>query len=129
MPLKTKMSVSNCFGFQSRSDGEVMTHDSTSRERVQQIARMVIEEQIGILEATRALLPLLHSDPGMVSLDDYNLFRGIDSETDDLPIGWVREEWHAQSLLEKDREIARCADLWREPVRSACERILSQNQQ
>ena len=96
-----------------------------TRERVQQIARMVIDEQIGILEATRAILPLLHQDPGTVSPHDYNLFRGIDSETDGLPIGPARDEWNSHALLEKDREIARCEDLWREQVRSACERILS----
>jgi hypothetical protein len=85
---------------------------------------MVLEDQIGILEATRALLPLLHENPEIVSPDDYNLFRGIDSETDDLPLDGVRKEWLSDALREKDREIARCEALWRERVRSACERIL-----
>jgi hypothetical protein len=103
-----------------------MTHEP--RVQVQRIAQMVLEDQIGILEATRALLPLLHGNPEIVLPDDYNLFRGIDSETDHLPLGSVRGTWHSDALLEKDREIARCEALWRERVRSACERILSHSQ-
>jgi hypothetical protein len=61
-----------------------MTRDPRVREHIEQIARMVLEDQIEILEATRALLPLLHGDPEVVPPDDHNLFRGIDSETVDL---------------------------------------------
>lgn len=100
-------------------------HDRRVREHAQQIARMVLQDQIGILEATRALLPLLHGNPEIVSPDDFNLFKGIDGETDHLPVGGVRGEWLSDALREKDREIARCEALWRERVRSACERILS----
>ena len=85
---------------------------------------MVLKEEIGILEATRAILPLLHSDPEIIGLDDYNLFRAIESETDELPIGKVRAEWNSDALREKDLEIARCEELWRDQVRSACERLL-----
>jgi hypothetical protein len=113
--------------FLQNYSGDGMTRDPLVRERIEQIARMVLEDQIGILEAIRALLPLLHGDPEMVPPDDYNLFRGIDSETDDLPLGKVRGEWNSDALLEKDREIARCELLWREQVRSACERILRQS--
>ena len=105
-----------------------MNHHSLVKENAEHIARMVLENQIGILEATRALLPLLHRNPEIVSSDDYNLFRGIDSETDDLPVGTVRREWDSAALLEKDREIARCESLWRGQVRLACERILSHSQ-
>lgn len=77
-----------------------MTRDPRVREHIEQIARMVLEDQIGILEATRALLPSLHGNPEMVPPDDYNLFRGIDSETDNLPVGRVRGEWNSDALLE-----------------------------
>ena len=102
-----------------------MTHKPRVSEHVQQIARMVLEDRIGILEATRALLPLLHGNPEIVSPEDYSLFRGIDSETDHLPVGGVRKEWRPDALPEKDREIAGCEAFWRERVRTACERILS----
>jgi hypothetical protein len=60
---------------------------------------------------------------------DRNLFIGIASETDHLPIGTVRELWHPDFLPEKDREIARCEELWREAARAACERILLRAEQ
>jgi hypothetical protein len=106
-----------------------MPHDVGARERSLQIVHFILDRRIGILEGVHALLPLLHSDPGIASQDDYNLFRGIESETDDLPIGKVRKEWHPDYLPEKDQEIARCEDLWRGQIRSACERILLRAQQ
>lgn len=80
--------------------------------------------EVGPLEGVRAFLPLLHEDSSITSTDDYYLLVGIDSETDDLPLGRVRDEWDSKSLREKDREIARCEDLWRDKVLAACERIL-----
>jgi len=106
-----------------------MPHEAETRERSLQIARCVLERWIGILEAAHALLPLLHSDPGIASQKDYNLFRGVASKTDDLPVGRVRKEWHPDYLPEKDHEIARCEDLWQDQIRSACERILLRAQQ
>jgi hypothetical protein len=98
--------------------------DSERLARVSQIARDAVSGQIGPLEATRALLPYIHSNPELVSRDDFNLLRGIDSETDDLPLGRIREEWHPESLAEKDGEIARSEKLYGDKVRSVCERIL-----
>ena len=106
-----------------------MSPDVRARERSLQIARSILDMRIGILEGVRALLPLLHSDPDFASQEDCNLFQGVASETDDLPIGKVRIEWHPDYLPEKDQEIARCEDLWRDQIRSACERILLRAQQ
>ena len=64
----------------------------------------------------------------ILSQVDFNSIKGIDSETDHLPIGRVREEWHPKYLLEKDREIARCEDLYRDKVRAICEGILQRAQ-
>jgi hypothetical protein len=101
-----------------------MPYDLDNRKRVRQIARSVLDAQLGVLAAARALTALLHRDRGIVSEEDFNLFRGVESETDDLPLGKVREEWRADALIEKDREIARCEALWRDQVLAACTRIL-----
>jgi hypothetical protein len=93
-----------------------------------QIARSVLKGQTGILEAAHALCPVLHADPSIASEDDFKLFIGILSETDDLPVGQVRREWHPDFLPDKDTEIARCEALWRDAVRAACERILLRGQ-
>jgi hypothetical protein len=91
-------------------------------------ANQLLSGRIGALEAVRLLLPLLHQDSTIVSQSDFNSIRGIDSETDHLPIGRVREEWHPEYLPEKDREIARCEGFYRDRVRAVCERILQRYQ-
>jgi len=93
------------------------------RERAVSIARSALSRQLGILEAVRALTPYTHSVPELFA-EDANTFIGIDSETDDLPIGRLRERWHPDFLPEKDVEIARCEHLWRDRVLGACERIV-----
>lgn len=60
----------------------------------------------------------------MVTEADYKLIIAVESETDDLPIGRLRELWHPDFVGEKDQEIARCEALWGQQIRAACERIL-----
>jgi hypothetical protein len=92
------------------------------------IANETLSGRIGVVEAARRLCPLLHQDATIVSQADFNTICGIDSETDHLPVGWVREHWHPDSLPEKDREIARCEELYRDHIRAICERILVRTQ-
>ncbi|MEK7706284.1 MAG: hypothetical protein AAB426_15090 [Myxococcota bacterium] len=58
------------------------------------------------------------ADPDLV------VFIGVDSETDDLPVGDVRALWNRDALREKDVELARANDLYRESVERACRNIL-----
>jgi hypothetical protein len=101
-----------------------MALDSGQQSQAVQIANAVLEGKTSILEAAPKLCSLLLSNPEIASREDCNLFNGIASETDDLPIGRVREEWHPDFLPEKDREIARCEALWRDDAMEACERII-----
>jgi hypothetical protein len=50
--------------------------------------------------------------------------RTIDSETDHLPIGAVRELWDPQVLLEKAREIAEMEAHWKDRVVTACKELI-----
>lgn len=97
-----------------------------NRNRVRQIARNLLEKKIGALEAVRALGPFLRADLSLASPEDGKELLGIYSETDDLPVGRIREEWHPDTLLEKDKEIARYERLYLDRVRSICERLLRQ---
>jgi hypothetical protein len=65
----------------------------------------------------------LNADPEMTSPEDLKTLRGIDSETDDLPVGIVREQWHPDALQQKEAEIARCEKLYGSQVREICERL------
>ena len=106
----------------------MMENALEDREHVQQIARAMLNGQLGVIGAARALLPFLHRNPQLTSQEDYNLVRAIESETDDLPLGPVRELWDTAALPEKDREIARCEALWQDQFRAACERLLLNSQ-
>jgi|ERR1035438_437819 hypothetical protein len=98
--------------------------NETLKARAIETANEMLSGKIGAIEAARLLCPLLHQDSTIVSQSDSNTIVGIDSETDHLPVGCVRKHWHPDYLPEKDREIARCEDLYREQVRAVCERIL-----
>jgi len=50
-------------------------------------------------------------------------FIGIDSETDHLPVGKVREHWAADALEAKDAEITIAEERWKARFRDVCERI------
>lgn len=93
-------------------------------QRAQQIARNFLESRIGALEAARALLPLLNADPKLATAEDKQDLIEIDRETNDLPVGRIREECHPDVLLEKDKQIERYEKLYRDQVRFICERIL-----
>jgi hypothetical protein len=109
--------------------GREGTMPSKGKERALQIARSVLTEQTSILVAACELSALVRSNPTIASEDDGRFFVGIASETDHLPIGRVRQEWHPDFLPAKDREIEQCEALWREQMRAACERILFRGQQ
>jgi hypothetical protein len=47
----------------------------------------------------------------------------MESETDDLPVGSVRELWAAVALGEKDKEIKRAEELYRVQFLEPCKRI------
>jgi hypothetical protein len=105
-----------------------MDYHISDRERVRHVAKAALARQIGILDAARALTSLLHKCPQMTSQEDLNFIIGVDSETDDLPLGRVRELWNAEVLAEKDRGIQRCEQLWGDRFRAVCERILLRSQ-
>jgi hypothetical protein len=50
-------------------------------------------------------------------------FVAIDSETDALPIGPVRESWHPSTAAFDDQKIADAEEGFREAAREACRRV------
>ena len=75
-----------------------------------------------VLEAVRRLVSLAHTD-AISHVEDRRLIIGIESETDDLPVGEVRKLWTPDALETKDVEIARCEELYKAPFLEACRRI------
>ena len=94
------------------------------RTRVVQIAKGLLGSQISVIEASRELSRLrfeVCSDPFD---SDFLPFVGIDSETDALPIGSVRELWAADALRAKDIEIQRAEEFYRDVARDACRKLV-----
>jgi outer membrane biogenesis lipoprotein LolB len=92
------------------------------RRQVRALAWRIIEGQVGVIEGSRQMLKFqfwLHAGDD----EDFRVFRGVDSETDHLPVGRVREHWNAEALKKKDEEIAEVEDFYRQDVIAAATRI------
>jgi len=92
-------------------------------EKALEIVESALAGRTGVIEAAHSLLPILRMNADLAPQEDFDLMRAIESETDDLPVGRVREHWHPDSLREKDLEIARCEGIWHELVISNCQRL------
>jgi hypothetical protein len=74
-----------------------------ARAKVVDLVRRVISGDLSILLAARDLSRLRFSVGSDEWDPDFIPFVAIDSETDQLPIGQVREHWAPEALVEKDR--------------------------
>jgi hypothetical protein len=92
------------------------------------VAQAVLNGRTRVLEAVRELVPLAYTD-AIAHVDDRRLIIGIESETDDLPVGEVRKLWAPDALRVKDVEIARCEELYRPQFLEACKRIAKRPRQ
>jgi hypothetical protein len=76
-------------------------------------AEDLVAERIGVIEAARALLPLIfwtrrQDDP------DLAVFTHIDDESAVLPVGPERSQWAAHALEREDAKIRAIEEKWRE---------------
>jgi hypothetical protein len=80
------------------------------RRLVASIAQKVLDGELGVIEGAREIIGL---DGIALPVDDQDLMRmvAVDSETDALPLGRVRELWAPEVLERKDEEIRR-AEEW-----------------
>jgi hypothetical protein len=94
------------------------------RRKAIETAKAILEEKIGVIEGSRLMEKLLRQ--AAIPEDDSDLlsFMGIVSETDDLPVGEVRQHWSAEALKEEDIEIRRCEKLYRQVARKACVQVI-----
>ena len=81
-------------------------------------ANAFLAGQVGPIEAARSLARFRgidkHLDEVLVT------FVVVDSETDALPLGEVRELWNTEALKRQDIEIAKAESRYREMVSDAC---------
>jgi hypothetical protein len=88
-------------------------------ERAIAMAKRVLAGELGVIEGCRALSSM-RWEFGATMTDEFSPFVAIDSETDDLPVGAVRDLWSVDALATKDLEIDRCEQLYRTQALEAC---------
>ena len=92
--------------------------------KIVSIAQSIINGQDNVIEAIRMMVYLLHQTP---HLDDENFFpiRGIESETDNYPLGKVRDNYAPDFLQRLDKETNEYLVKVHEPLVDACKKIVS----
>jgi hypothetical protein len=94
-----------------------------AESQILSLAKQFLGGQLGVIAASRELSPLRHeveADLAEVLL----VFTGIDSETDTLPIGNLRQHWSPEALERKDCEIMEVETFYRRPAIEAASRLL-----
>lgn len=75
------------------------------------LARRALNREVSAIVVARELAALRHRVGVADDDSDFLVCVAIDSETDELPLGPVREYWAADALAKKDKEIAE-AEVW-----------------
>ena len=96
---------------------------ASEHRKARDVAQSLLDGRITVLEAARALVSLAHTD-AVPDVADRRLIIAVESETDDLPVGEVRNLWAPDALKEKDIEIARAEALYRDDLLQAARRIV-----
>jgi hypothetical protein len=102
------------------------TNFGTAEHNVAQVAQAILDGRISIIAGARQIRRFCGGHAGLDERDpDLTTFVAIDGETDDLPIGDVRQHWALDALAQKDLEIARCEAIYREPALEAASHLVA----
>ena len=96
----------------------------SQKERAVEIARQIVQGEMSIIEGSRFLSSIANEIDPSHDDDDFKTFIGIDSETDHLPIGTVRQLWNKEALEKKDKEIDKAEHWASEFGLEACKNII-----
>ena len=101
--------------------------DSQYRAKVEaqvlSLAKQLLAGRLGVITAARKLSCFRYDfDPDLST--PLTVFIGIASETDDLPVGEVRQYWAANALERKDREIAEAERFYRDSAIEAATELV-----
>ena len=99
--------------------------DSSARRAVVAAAEAVLGGQLGVIEGARALSSLASRVVDDWAADpEFRVFGVLDTETDHLPVGRVRDRWDPSALVEKDAVVQRIEAANRAEVEAACRRLI-----
>jgi hypothetical protein len=98
-------------------------HRQFLSRKVVAAAQSILSGELGVVAGARQLCGLAHQ-VGADRDPDFIVFIGIDSESDHLPIGEVRQQWNPDALLAKDAELADYEARVRERAFAACRSLI-----
>ena len=79
-------------------------HRGWASNKIVTIARSILSGNVGLVAGARELIGW-RFDVGAEHDPDFLFFVGMDSETDHLPIGEMRQHWNPDALRAKDAEL------------------------
>src|SRR5262245_59172783 len=79
-------------------------HRRQASAKIVAAAQRILSGELGIVAGARQLSSL-RFDVGAEKDADFAFFVGVDSETDHLPVGEVRQKWSSDALRAKDEEL------------------------
>jgi hypothetical protein len=88
-----------------------------------EIARGMLDGSVDLIEGCRNLTAF-HADASLPQSAAFDVLCGIESETDDYPIGEVRKSYSSELLERLDRDVAKYIDDARPAVLDACRQII-----
>jgi hypothetical protein len=95
------------------------------RQQIVSTAKAMLDGQLSFLLGSRLLAPLRHQTDASRFDQDFLVFVAIDSQTDALPLGAVREHWDQAALARLEAEIAE-AEQWASTVgANACRSLIA----
>jgi hypothetical protein len=95
-----------------------------SQAKAIEVARAIIDGKIGIIEGSRALVAIRHEVTDELADSDFLPFIAVESETDTLPVGNVRQHWAKDALANEDIKINKYENEMRDMIIAACERLI-----
>ncbi|MGA2868920.1 MAG: DUF2489 domain-containing protein [Verrucomicrobiota bacterium] len=98
-------------------------HRQYLSRKVVAAAQSILSGELGVVAGALRLFSLAH-EVGVKGDADFNLFIGIVSETDHLPLGEARQHWNPDALLAKDAELADYEARVRERAFAACRSLI-----
>lgn len=106
-----------------------MTHEEyVAKQRIKavEVASKILDGKIGLIEGVRRLVSF-QNEIGSANDEEFLVLKGIESETDDFPIGEARQNWSEAILKDKDAEIEEYEDQVRASVVDACRRFIQKH--
>ena len=95
------------------------------RAEVRKTAQLMLSGDLSYIEGAQIICHLLHECRLDPHVEPFVTFIGIDSETDQFPVGKQRSYWNKDALAKLDEEKAQYEERARGFAEKACRELLS----